>query len=55
MEITVKGGIVMSTHKAPSDVQYDDEGKAFIFRMSITKNGKKIFRKNGRPFKIYLN
>jgi hypothetical protein len=27
----------------------------YIFRMFITVNGKKIYRKNGRPFKIPIN
>jgi hypothetical protein len=36
----------------PSDE--NPENGYYIFRMTITVNGKKIRRKNGRPFKILI-
>jgi hypothetical protein len=32
--------------------QTSEDGTQFIYRMTITVKGKKIRRKNGRPFKI---
>jgi len=41
--------------KYPADVMFDIDGRPYIFRMSFTtKNGKKVYPKNGKPFLIHL-
>ena len=42
----------MAEDKAENGVKQPEEEVTYIYRMWITVKGKRIYRPNGRPFKI---